>query len=150
MKQNILETLIGIGVITTTIAFVLFAYNVNRGSQANSGGYRLNAKFQNIEGVVDGSDIMIAGIKIGTVETIELDKNHFYAIARLSIHSDIKLPKDSQAAVTTSGMIGNKYIAITPGSEAEYLANNDQIKYTQSSINIESLIGKIIYSIGNK
>jgi phospholipid/cholesterol/gamma-HCH transport system substrate-binding protein len=148
MKQNILETLVGAGVMAIAVTFIVFAINVNRGDAIGKEHYLLKARFQNIEGIVDGSDIMIAGIKVGTVKTIELDKNNFYAIAYLLINSDVKLPKDSQAAVSTSGIIGNKYIAITPGSEDEYLVNNEQIKYTQSAINIESLIGKIMYSIG--
>jgi phospholipid/cholesterol/gamma-HCH transport system substrate-binding protein len=79
-----------------------------------------------------------------------LDKNTYFAILKLSINKDIKLPKDSGAAVTTSGFLGSKFIAITPGSEETNLSDNDQIKYTQSSINIESLIGKLMYSQGNK
>lgn len=93
---------------------------------------------------------MLAGIQVGTVEKLVLDKTNFMAIVTLKLNKKVKLPKDSQAAVNTSGFIGGKYIAINPGSADEDLEDKDQIKYTQSSINIESLIGKLMYSLTNK
>lgn len=150
MKQNILETIVGFSVIITAILFALFTYNINTADQSGSDCYSLRAKFQNVEGVTSGSDIMISGVKIGSVESIELDKNSFDAVALLKINSNIRLSKDSQASILTSGLLGGKYIAISPGGEDEYLQHNDQLKYTQSAINIEALIGKIIYSISNK
>jgi phospholipid/cholesterol/gamma-HCH transport system substrate-binding protein len=110
----------------------------------------LNAKFQNVEGIASGSDVMIAGVKVGRVDSVSLDKKNFMAVAVLNIDSDIPLATDSQASVLTGGLLGSKYLSIIPGSDESLLKDGDQIKYTQSAINIESLIGRIVYSIGSK
>jgi phospholipid/cholesterol/gamma-HCH transport system substrate-binding protein len=146
MKQNIIETVIGFVVIIVSLAFLMFAYKAGKPSSNEAGGYRISARFQNAEGIIDGSDIMLAGIKIGSVESLDLDKTSFLAILNLRINQNVKLPKDSQASVVTSGFLGNKFISITPGSSEDDLVDNDQIKYTQSSVNIEALIGKLMYS----
>lgn len=146
MKQNILETIVGFVVIIISLTFLIFAYKAAKPSSKQAGGYRISARFQNAEGIIDGSDIMLAGIKIGSVESLVLDKTSFLAILNLRIDQNVKLPKDSQASVVTSGFLGNKFISITPGSSEDELADNDQIKYTQSSVNIETLIGKLMYS----
>ena len=149
MKQNIIETTVGFIILAIALSFFVFAYNKGNKIEG-SGGYLLKAEFQNIDGIVSGSDIMISGIKIGQVDKIELDKDTYVATAWLKIKDNLKLPKDSQASVSTSGLLGGKFIAITPGSSDEMLDPLAQIKYTQSSINIESLIGKLMYSITNK
>ena len=149
MKQNIIETTVGFIILAIALSFFVFAYNKGNKIEG-SGGYLLKAEFQNIDGIVSGSYIMISGIKIGQVDKIELDKDTYVATAWLKIKDNLKLPKDSQASVSTSGLLGGKFIAITPGSSDEMLDPLAQIKYTQSSINIESLIGKLMYSITNK
>ncbi len=149
MKQNILETLIGFIVIIITALFFMYAYHLGKGSQSQE-GYLVKAQFQNAEGIVAGSDVMLAGIKVGTVEGLTLDKDSFFAVLSIKLDKEIKLPKDSQAAVATSGFLGSKFIAITPGAGDDELKPGDQIKYTQSSINIEALLGKFMYSFNNK
>lgn len=149
MKQNIIETLVGFVVIITALVFLTFAYNIGHDSKPD-GYYSLKARFENSEGITSGSDVMISGIKIGFVDKLDLDKISFMANLTMRINKDIKLPKDSQAAITTSGFLGGKFIAIIPGGDDATLADNDQIKRTQSSVSIESLIGKLIYSFGSK
>lgn len=149
MKQELLETLIGFAVLVTAGLFFMFAYKSGNVAKVQN-GYAVKARFQNAEGIVAGSDVMLAGIKIGFVENMMLDKETFYAVTTLRLDSNIEIPKDSTAAIVTSGFLGGKLIAITPGEAEENLKNNDQIKYTQSSINIESLIGKFMYSSGSK
>lgn len=147
MKQDYIETIIGFIVIAITIFFLSFAFKTGHQSK-NGNSYSLNATFQNAEGIVPGSDIMLAGIKVGSVEKLTLDKNSFSAILTMRINNDIKLPQDTSAGVTTSGFLGSKFIALNPGAADEELKNGDQIKYTQSSINIEALLGKFMYSFG--
>ncbi|WP_367364091.1 outer membrane lipid asymmetry maintenance protein MlaD [Candidatus Tisiphia endosymbiont of Nedyus quadrimaculatus] len=148
MKQNVIETLVGFIVILVALGFFVFAYKIGNSSKVES-GYILKANFQNAEGIVQGSSVMLAGIKIGSVTNITLDKTSFFALLTISINNDIKLPKDTSVAIVTSGILGSRYISVTPGSSEENLAGGDQIKYTQSAVNIESLIGKLIYSFGS-
>lgn len=148
MKHNVIETLVGFIVILVALAFFVFAYKIGNSSKVES-GYIVKANFQNAEGIVQGSSVMLAGIKIGSVINITLDKTSFFALLTISINNDIKLPKDTSIAIVTSGILGSRYISVIPGSSEENLAGGDQIKYTQSAVNIESLIGKLIYSFGS-
>ncbi|XVN40325.1 MAG: outer membrane lipid asymmetry maintenance protein MlaD [Rickettsia endosymbiont of Argas persicus] len=149
MKQNIIETIVGFIVLITAFLFLIFAYKTS-GSVTNLKGYQITASFQSAEGIAVGSDVMISGIKIGNVKRISLDLSNYFAIVYLNVNDDIKIPKDSKAQVVTSGLLGGKYIAIVPGNDEQNLAPNEEIKYTQSAINIESLINKIVSSFGNK
>ena len=147
MKQNIIETLVGFTVIIIALAFLVFAYkDANRNTRSD--GYTLKASFQSAEGITKGSDVMLAGVKIGTVSDIALDKTSFFAWVNLNVEKGIKLPKDTRLEVATSGILGSRYISVIPGDSEEILTSGDQIKYTQSAINLESLIGKLIYSFG--
>lgn len=148
MKQNVIETIIGFAILIITGWFFVYAYNTNSMNN-DSDGYILNAKFQNAEGIVIGSDIMTAGIKIGEVYDMTLDRNTFFALMKLRINKGIQIPEDSQASVSSSGFLGGKFISINPGASDADLKNNDDIKFTQSAVNIEALIGKFMYSFGN-
>ncbi|MFK8040085.1 MAG: outer membrane lipid asymmetry maintenance protein MlaD [Rickettsiaceae bacterium] len=148
-KSNTIETIVGFAIIVASIVFTFFVYNTNSVSY-NEKSYRVTAKFQNAEGIYDGSDIMIAGIKVGTVESMSLDKENFFAIMTMRINNDVKLPKDSQAAIVTNGFLGGKFISIVPGADDVDMEPNGHIKYTQSSVNIESLIKDFAYSAMNK
>lgn len=145
MKKDILETVIGFTVLIIALFFITYMYRVDHSVNEDS-GYILYAKFQNAEGITKGSDVMMAGVKIGNVEKMSLNRETFYAELKLRVENDIQIPKDSQAAIVSSGFLGNKFISIIPGAEDGDLSDKDQIKYTQSSVNLESLIGKFMYS----
>ncbi|AAU04170.1 outer membrane lipid asymmetry maintenance protein MlaD [Rickettsia typhi] len=149
MQQNIVETIVGFLVLIIVLLFLIFAYKTGT-SIISSKGYQVTANFQSAEGIAVGSDVMISGIKVGSVTKITLDPDRFYASVYLNINDDVKIPKDSKAQVVTNGLLGGKYIAIIPGNGDENLSANEEIRYTQSAINIESLINKIVYSFGNK
>ncbi|MDX2050437.1 MAG: outer membrane lipid asymmetry maintenance protein MlaD [Rickettsiaceae bacterium] len=144
MKQNFLETIIGIIIICVAIGFLVFAYGGSHNK--NSEEYELKATFENVEGIIKGSDVQIGGILIGKVADLKLDTSTYDAILTLHIDKNIKIPSDSRASVSTSGFLGGKYVLITPGGDDKYLEPGDKVKYTQSSINLESLIGKFMYS----
>ncbi len=148
MKQNVIETIIGFIVLIVALAFFAYAYQ-SSGKGDSVKGYNLKATFQSAEGIVKGSDIMIAGIKVGSVEDLSLEKESYLAQLTLKIQEDILIPKDSVAAIVSQGLLGGKYIMIMPGAEDENLKNNQTIENTQSSINLESLIGKFMYSKGD-
>jgi phospholipid/cholesterol/gamma-HCH transport system substrate-binding protein len=148
MQQNIIESLVGFVILIIAGVFFTFAYK-SSGASIHDDGYSLVARFQSVDGVVEGSDVMLGGIKIGKVTKLTLDRNTFDAMMKMTIDKDVKLPKDSQANISSSGFLGGKFVAIVPGGDADDLQNNDQIQRTQSSINLEALIGKFMYSFGN-
>jgi phospholipid/cholesterol/gamma-HCH transport system substrate-binding protein len=148
MQQNIIETLVGFIILIIAGIFFTFAYR-SSGSLSHDQGYSLIARFQSVDGVVEGSDVMLGGIKIGKVAKLTLDPDTFDAVMKMMIDRDVKLPKDSQANISSSGFLGGKFVAIVPGGDEDNLQNNDRIQRTQSAINLEALIGKFMYSFGN-
>ena len=146
MKEKSIETFVGLIVIVITISFFSYAYSkVN--TKSSDKGYSLYVQFEDIEGLSEGSDVKLSGIKIGTVNRIHLENSTYYAKVELTIYSDIQIPKDSRAIVATSGIMGGKYIRITPGSSEKMLANSGKIVFSQSAINLEDLVSKIVYSL---
>lgn len=146
MQKNIIETLMGAVVLAVAGVFFAFAYK-GSGMQMES-GYTVNANFTNASGIALGSDVRIGGVKVGTVTNLTLDANSYQAVISLQIRSATKIPKDSSAAVVSSGLLGEKYIQITPGGEEEMLADGGKIEFTQSAINLEEMIGKFMFSGG--
>jgi phospholipid/cholesterol/gamma-HCH transport system substrate-binding protein len=148
MRQNVIETIIGFIVLIIAVVFFAYAYQ-SSGKGDNVKGYILKATFQSAEGIVKGSDIMIAGIKVGSVDDLSLDKESYLAQVNLKLQEEVLIPKDSVAAIVSQGLLGGKYVMIMPGAEEENLKDNEVIQNTQSSINLESLIGKFMYSKGD-
>ncbi len=144
MRQNIIEPIVGLAVLLIAGWFLIFAYKTGN-SYKSMETYRLKASFQNAEGIVAGSDVMISGIKVGEVKELFLDKTTFFAIAEFELYKGMELPDDTHASIVTSGFIGSKFISLFPGASETNFKSGDTIKYTQSSINIESIIGKLMY-----
>jgi phospholipid/cholesterol/gamma-HCH transport system substrate-binding protein len=104
--------------------------------------YRLKVSFSSADGISSGSDVKIAGVKIGEVISVSVNSKTFNADVVIKVYSKFKLPADSSALVQSSGLMGGKYIELSPGSDEENLKDGDTIKYTQSSLNLEKLISK--------
>jgi phospholipid/cholesterol/gamma-HCH transport system substrate-binding protein len=141
-----LETIIGFLVITVAIGFAVFSYKVSEIKKYGTDVYKVVAKFNQIEGITIGSDIRISGINVGNVTDMKLDPTSYDAIVTMDIKESIQVPDDSSAQITTEGFLKNKHIAIYAGSSSEMLKDNDRIKFTQSSISLENLIGKLLYN----
>ncbi|HCR86453.1 MAG TPA: outer membrane lipid asymmetry maintenance protein MlaD [Alphaproteobacteria bacterium] len=148
MTKNYFETFVGFSVIFIAIYFILFAMN-NTGTK-NNYGYSLNITFDRVDGLAVGSDVKISGLKVGTVTEASIDAKTYLAKIIINIRDDVKIPADSTAEIISSGLLGDKYIALVPGGDDEYLKNGDKISFSQSSISIESLISKFMFSSDNK
>jgi phospholipid/cholesterol/gamma-HCH transport system substrate-binding protein len=144
MRRNLLETLLGAIVLVVAIGFLTFAY---RSSQlSDDDGYELRARFDRVDGLERGADVRISGIRVGTVVDQTLDPETFRAEIRFTLRDDVQLPADSSAAVVSNGLLGGKYLAVVPGGDIEMLEPGDEVTLTQSSINLEDLIGHMIFS----
>ena len=145
MKNNLVETSVGALVIAIAAGFFLYVYNVTDiGSGA--GGYQINAEFENIEGISVGSDIRMAGIKVGSVVKQELDPKSYQAVVTMSVADFIKLPDDTTAKVTSEGLLGSKFITLEIGGSEELLKNGDSLTHTQSALDIWALINEFMFS----
>ena len=102
--------------------------------------YDLKASFSSVDGISVGSDVKIAGVKVGEVTAIEVDSKTFIAKTEFKIISKFKIPTDSSASIQSSGLLGGKYIELSPGFEEKNLKDGDVISNTQSALNLEKLI----------
>lgn len=108
------------------------------------GGYGVRAKFMTVGGLQTGATVELAGVKIGRVEQIALDKN-FRAQVRLSLQDGISLYEDAKAAIKTKGLIGERYVEITPGRGPKRLEPGGEIRNTESPVDIQELIAKFVF-----
>ncbi len=143
MKNNLFEVIVGTFVLGCAIYFFFFSFSKSGISASST--YQISAKFDNIDGVNLGSDVKIAGVKIGSVTREIIDPKTYQAILTLGIDQAIKLPADSSAKILSSGLLGGKYISLEIGSDEEILKNGSQIQFTQSGVNFEELLGKFIF-----
>ena len=150
MSKNIIETLVGALVLIIAAGFLYFAYTTTDVTGGAEKGYTVIAKFDRADGLNLGSDVKIGGVKIGKVIDLSLDKKTYQAVAKIRLKAGIDLPVDSTAEIIGNGLMGEKYIAIVPGSENDHIADNGVIEFTQSSISLESLIGKYIFGSATK
>jgi phospholipid/cholesterol/gamma-HCH transport system substrate-binding protein len=146
MSRNVVETVLGAVVLLVAIGFFGWAYG--RSNVGDPGGYTLVAKFDRVDGLGNGADVRVSGIKVGKVLSQRLDPQTYRAEVRFSVMSDVQLPTDSSAAVVSSGLLGGKYLALVPGADDAMLKDGAELTLTQSSVNLEDLIGRYIFSQG--
>ena len=144
MRRSPVETLIGALVIAVAVLFFVFAYNTAQVETIE--GYTVSASFDRIDGIHPGSDVRMSGIKIGTVVEFHIDPESYLAVVRMSIDSKIKLPADSSLSITADGLLGNRYLAMTPGGAEESIPDGGEIEITQGAIDLTSLLGQLIFS----
>ena len=144
MRVNYIEIFVGTVVLLIAGLFFSYAYNANK----NSGNYtyHLTAKFERVDGILEGSDIKLRGIKVGEVTKLRLEGEKLSAILTLSFYNNIKLPIDSSAEIVSEGLMGSKYISITLGENDAILKDGDTVAYTQPSISLESLITRFVFN----
>lgn len=143
-SNHTFETLIGAIVITIAVVFVYYAYS--RSSAAEVGGYEVLARFNRVDGISVGSDVLLSGIKVGSVSQLDLDPKTFDAIAHIYLAENVKLPDDSAVKITSSGLLGNSYLAVEPGGSNKDIPPGGQIVNTQGSIDLIGLLGKFMFS----
>ncbi|SFJ11100.1 outer membrane lipid asymmetry maintenance protein MlaD [Albimonas pacifica] len=148
MASSAAETLIGAAVIAVAAGFLVYGAQTADLGPGGSDRYELKAAFRKVEGVSVGADVKIAGVKVGSVSSLELDPSTYQAVAMLSIDGSVKLPDDSDAAIQSEGLLGGNYVAITPGGSDLMLAPGEEILYTQGSVNLMDLVGRAISSAG--
>ena len=145
MKSNTFEAIVGAFVIIISVVFLFFGFSTMK--IQNSDSYNVSALFNRIDGIKIGSDIRMSGIKIGTVVSQELDNSSFEAKVLMSIDSKILIPDDSSAKITSDGLLGGNYISIEPGGSDIYLLNNEEIFFTQDSVDLIGLVGEALFSV---
>lgn len=144
MKNSTVETLIGTAVVAIAAAFFIFAYQASDKAGA-AGSYRVSAEFDNAEGVSVGTDVRVAGVKIGSVVGFTLNPENFQANVLMELDPKVKLTEDATAKVTAEGLLGSKFIALEQGGADTMLAEGGVISNTQGAVDIWSLISQAMF-----
>ena len=144
MRRNVIETVMGGVVLIVAAMFVGIAFR--SGTVATPAGYQVTAEFDDASGLGPGSEVRMSGVKIGTVHSLELEEETYFAVATLNIGESIDLPNDTSARIIADGLLGSNFVALEPGGDEEMLQPGKEITFTQGSINVVDLLGRFIFS----
>ena len=146
MQTKALELLVGFFFTLGVTAVFILTFRVASVSGVGEGeSYAVTADFENIGGLKPGAAVTMAGVRIGRVRDIVIDRNTFEAHVTMRIGASYdNIPKDSSASILTAGLLGEQYIGLSPGGDEKSLVEGDNLKMTQSALVLENLIGQFV------
>lgn len=144
-RRNLAE--IGTGAVVLIVAAGFLAYAVANSGRSTGAGYTLHAQFDRIDGLPVGSDVRLAGVKVGSITGERIDPKLFTADVSFTVADGLQLPKDTSAEITSDSLLGGKYLALVPGGDTQTIPAGGRVTITQSSVSIEQLLGKFIFSV---
>jgi phospholipid/cholesterol/gamma-HCH transport system substrate-binding protein len=144
-RRNAAEVLAGLMVLLVAAGFL--AYALATSGAAGVPGYPLTAEFDRIDGLGVGSDVRMAGVKVGSVTGTSIDSKTYLAVVGFTVQKDIQLPKDSSAAIASQSLLGGKYLSLVPGGSETMIPSGGRVTITQGSVSLEDLLGKFIFSV---
>jgi len=144
MRGNVIEAVMGAVVLIVAALFLFFAYSTSQVRAVQ--GYEVTAQFERVDGIRDGGDVRIAGVRVGSITSERLDPKTFLATVKMSIDPAYKLPDDTVAEIISSSLLGDKYLALVPGGSDKMIQPGGRIKFTQAPVSLENLIGQMIFS----
>lgn len=147
MSRTTLDLWVGIFVAAGIAALVLLALKVSNASTSFRADkeYTVSAEFQNIGSLKVGAPVRSSGVMVGRVESVRFDTAKYVARIVLKIDERYPFPKDTTAAVLTSGLLGEQYVGLEAGGDDQRLKDGDVIKLTQSAVVLEKLIGQVLF-----
>jgi phospholipid/cholesterol/gamma-HCH transport system substrate-binding protein len=142
-REQWAEVLLGFGVIAAAGAFL--AYSLSAGGPVSTrDGYEVTAKFGDVGSLAPGSNVSVAGVKVGAVTDITLDPANYLAVVHLRIDNKVKLPSDSTAKITSDSLLGGAHVVIAPGGASDNLKPGGQIENAQGAVDMFGLIGQFL------
>jgi len=139
MGNSSAEAVIGAVVLATAAGFILYAGQVS-GTRVAADSYPLSASFRSVEGIAVGTDVRLAGIKVGTVTGLDLDPESYQVRALFTVRSDLQIPEDSDVKIASEGLLGGSFLEISPGASDFMLAAGEEVLNTQSSVSLLNLL----------
>jgi len=144
-----LEVLVGLFVLIGIAALAYLSIKLGKLEVLGSSGYTVTAEFDSVGGLKKGATVEIAGVEVGRVTGVSLDNEEYRAVVTMRIKPGVKLQEDAIASIKTKGLIGEKYVAISPGASETLIKDGGKIRETTSPVEIEELLGKYIFgSVG--
>ena len=144
MKKTSIETWVGIFVLVGLVCVGYLTIKLGKMELVGDNNYPIYARFQSVSGLKKGSQVEIAGVKVGMIDSISLDKDK-RAIVKMKIDKGLILTDDVIASVKTAGIIGDKYIKISPGGSDTLLKPGEMITETESALDLEELVSKFVF-----
>lgn len=144
MSENTAEVIVGAAVLAGAAAFLFYADRLTGFTNGGAQSYQYSATFRSIQGVSVGTDVRMAGVKVGAVTDLILNPTTFRAEATFDVSSDILLPEDTAVVVSSEGLLGGNFVEILPGGSLDNLAPGAEIEDTQSSIGLVNLLMKFV------
>jgi phospholipid/cholesterol/gamma-HCH transport system substrate-binding protein len=145
MKKSSVETAVGIFVLICILCVGYLTIRLGKMELLGGNYYTLSARFQSVSGLKQGAHIEIAGIQIGSVSSISYDQDRQVALVEMKIQKGVSLTDDVIASVKTSGLIGDKYIKLSPGGSDMDLESGEMITTTEPAVDLEELISKYVF-----
>lgn len=149
MAENTTEVLVGGVVLAAAIGFVVYAGQATGLSQSDA-GYPLTASFRSMEGVQVGTDVRLAGVKIGTVTDVALNPETYRADTVFTVRDGIQIPDDSAVAISSEGLLGGNFVEIVPGGSPFYFEPGQEMEDTQGAVSLISLLLKFVSGSGDE
>lgn len=143
MAENTTEVVVGGAVLAAALAFGIYAAQI-AGLSGGGASYALNASFRSLEGVSVGTDVRLAGVKVGTVTDIALNQETFRADTTVNVQNGIEIPDDSAIIISSEGLLGGNFVEIVPGGSPFSLEAGDEITDTQGAVSLISLLLKFV------
>jgi phospholipid/cholesterol/gamma-HCH transport system substrate-binding protein len=144
MAENITEVLAGAGVVAVALGFMVYASDGRSFGGKTADSYDLVASFRSVEGISVGTDVRLAGVKIGAVTDLALNPQTFFADATFSVKNDIAVPDDSTAIIASEGLLGGAFLEIQPGGSPMALEPGAEIENTQGAVSVLELMMKFV------
>jgi phospholipid/cholesterol/gamma-HCH transport system substrate-binding protein len=143
MKKMDIELAVGIFVMIGILAIGYMSVRLGKLELMGGRGYIVYAEFEKAGGIKPGAVIEIAGVEVGTIKSINLDNN--LALIEFALDDTVKLQEDAIASIKTKGLIGEKYIQITPGGSEKILQTGGKLRETESAVDMEELISNYVF-----
>ncbi len=134
-QRNLTELVAGAVVLMVAAGFL--GYAVANTGRTTIHGYTLRAKFERIDGLSAGSDVRLAGVKVGSILATSVDPKSYQATVMFSVQPSLRLPTDSSAEISSDGLLGGKTLALVPGGDEKMLADGAEVTITQSAVSLE-------------
>ncbi|MGR3659603.1 MAG: outer membrane lipid asymmetry maintenance protein MlaD [Paracoccaceae bacterium] len=150
MAENTAEVLVGGVVLAAAFGFVAYAGQLSGYGGGTIGAHEFNASFRSIEGVSIGTDVRLAGVKVGTVTELALNPQTFRAEAVFTVRDSVELPEDTAVIISSEGLLGGNFVELLPGGSSFNLKPGSEIEDTQSSVSFLQLMLKFVTGNGDE
>ncbi|WP_417248999.1 outer membrane lipid asymmetry maintenance protein MlaD [Celeribacter sp.] len=150
MAENPTEVAVGAGVLALALGFLVFAGQATGFGQRAENAYELTASFRTAEGIGVGTDVRLAGVKIGTVTAMDLNPETFRAEAALSLDGSYVLPDDTAALISSEGLLGGNYVELVPGGSMFNFEDGQVIADTQGAVSLVQLLMRFVSGTGDE